>query len=399
MLSIIAIAWDAICARRRATIAVVLMSTFAIYLCSLVLAESISLSAGERQYENSFASRKDKTLIIQPVNMDVSSAFLEGWSSFQNSVLRVEGCQKAGAFLRRSIIPVQADKTDLKSETEALNVLYIDETILDLCRTSLLKEDKLKLSQDSSYVPLYVGIEYAIAYPVGTFFTYQGREYRVEGVLSKQSRWISTMGIVNNGEVCSLEKKCVTSTRFAEPLPYYGMNGMYVILDDGKDIDAIRAALKQRAEENGIQVTVKTIEEYIRKERIIRKNSEKNYLQELLVVLVVSLISASAINIVGLLFRKREVGIFYACGYRGKDIMLSMLFETMIKMLMSFALWFAVQSLCSRWGLVNIFSIVTGEKILFLTVFVFLIAILFAATTVCSVLYLIFKNPIEMLED
>lgn len=207
------------------------------------------------------------------------------------------------------------------------------------------------------------------------------------------------MGIVNNGEVCSLEKKCVTSTRFAEPLPYYGMNGMYVILDDGKDIDAIRAALKQRAEENGIQVTVKTIEEYIRKERIIRKNSEKNYLQELLVVLVVSLISASAINIVGVLFRKREVGIFYACGYRGKDIMLSMLFETMIKMLMSFALWFAVQSLCSRWGLVNIFSIVTGEKILFLTVFVFLIAILFAATTVCSVLYLIFKNPIEMLED
>lgn len=399
MISIITIAWDAICAHRRMMFAVILMCTFAIVLCSLVVADSVALSEGERMYQNAFTLSEERILLIQPLHKDVSSEFISGCDSFRKELQSLDGCDNSGAFFYGTIATKQGGISKQNVNSDMVSVLYIDEEILGMCKTFLTKEEIARLSQDSEYVPLYVGSEYAETYPVGTSFTFQEKEYRIVGVLKKNASWIPDSGIVREADAYSLDNKFVTSTRFSQYLSLYGLNGMYVILGESRDADAVKTVIKKSAENHGIQVTVKNVKEYINRFKAVKKRSEKDYRKELLVVLLVSLISASAINVVSILFRKREIGILYACGYSRKDIMLSLFVEAIIMMIMSLILWFMSMILFAKWGLIDVFVIAGNSRILFFALLLIMIAILFIVTTLYSGMYLISKKPIEMLED
>lgn len=394
MLTVLSIAWDSICSHRRSVLAVVLICSFAVFLTSIVIANSVSLSESEHQYSKAIVTDHDNTLFVKPLHSDMNTAFMTGWEAFLTGIRNVDGCSAAGASFYDSIY-----ETNGSDPKDRLAVLFIDEEILDLCDTSLSEQEKKSLTEYGEVIPLMVGADYAAKYPMGSEIETQDRKYRIVGTLSKSSVWVTEGGISHGREQMDLSNCFVTASRHFDNPVLYGMNGIYVILDSKTDAEEVKNRISSFAGECGIDVSVKTVREYISKVQKAKRSAEKELLIELAIVFLVAIISASTINIVCILLRKREIGILYSCGYSRGDIMKSLISEAGIKALLCLGAWWIGQALASRWNMIDIMSLAGESKGLFLFLLIVLVFVLFGATTLCSGVYLVRRSPIEMLED
>ncbi len=395
-MSVFSIAWDSICAHRHSFFVAVLMCTFAAFLSSVVIANAVSFSEKEKKYSDSVISDHEKTLLVKPLYPDTSSSFFDGWSRFLFEMNRVNECEQSGSFFRSVIY--SEDENGIKPGTEKMVLLCIDEGICNLGKAFANGENS-KLVSDGKSIPILAGHTYAKEYPVGSSFTCRGETYVVVGSLPKDAGWIPEEGISNNKDAYSVERCFVTFTDYLEAHPYYGLNGAYVILQDNANVENAKKLLKEHAKTCGIDISVQTIDSYLSGVIRAKQNSERDFLKELSVILLVCIITVSAGNIATIFLRKREIGILYACGYSRRDILMSLIAEAGFKAVICIVLWYMVSLLSARRGWYDVWAIASDSKGIFLILLICLVVVLFAVTTLCSGIYLVRKKPIEMLED
>lgn len=396
-MSVFSIAWDSICAHRHSFFAAVLMCTFAVFLSSVVIANAVSFSENEKRYSDSIISDHEKTLLVKPVYPDTTASFFSGWSRFLFKMRSIDGCEQSGAFFRVAGYP--GNETEAKPVSERLEILYIDKGIYKLGKAFSNGENRKLESVEGESIPVLAGYTYAKKYPVGSSFEFWGEKYVVVGSLPKDAGWIPEDGITRNKDAYCIDQCFVTFSDYLAASPYYGLNGAYVILQENVSVEQAKKLLKEHAKECGVDVSVQTIDNYLSGVIRSKRNSERDFLKELSVILLVCIITVSTGNIALLLLRKREIGILYSCGYSRRDILLSLVVEAGCKAAACLVLWYMMSLLCARQGWYDVFAIASGSKGIFLVLLVCLVVMLFAVTTLGSGIYFVRKKPIEMLED
>ena len=232
-----------------------------------------------------------------------------------------------------------------EKEYDSTHILSIDNTML--ANSKLVDEngDKIYLDTIDDYYEVAVGYNLKEDFPVGTILTdpRSGRKYTVAYVLKNDTTWITTDSLTDVEAELNIDDYIISpideyyySDDFTAIGVFSYTNSMYLFGDE--DISARIEQLYDNAENCGISIDVKTLEEIVNEDK-----QTYNELYVLIFILCISLGCASAVMIIMLSVLdcasdKYSIGIYMANGMLSKDIYKVILIKNMSRIILPFVI-------------------------------------------------------------
>lgn len=230
--------------------------------------------------------------------------------------------------------------TDYSGET--LNVLYIDESIMDLCELKV--DSRIEKSEDAD-IYAYVGYNLKNEYPVGTIIEniHTGTRMQIVGILKKDSMWILELPFASDEDVDRLDNKIVSVTDTAYydlSTAYYGngSNSWYIKCDSKKRADEAKEKIEELSSKYCLMVYTNTIDDLVDDEK---KENEDLFdaLGILFVfVLIIAVLAYVTSNMADIYSRQYDFGIMYINGVSSVDIYMMIWLENFIKLALAFGI-------------------------------------------------------------
>lgn len=225
---------------------------------------------------------------------------------------------------------------------EALNVLYIDKSIMDLCNLNV-NEGTAAANEDENVINAFVGYNLKDEYPVGTILEniYTGTKLQIVGVLDKNSTWIPDLLFHTLDAVQDLDNKIVSELDYGfidlEKAFYANtFNSFYIKCDSDKEAETAKLRAKEAADKYGVMIYCNTVDELIESE----KEGNKDFLDALgilfIFVLAIAVLAYSTSNIADIYSRQYDFGVMYINGVSSIDIFMMIWLENLIKLIISF---------------------------------------------------------------
>lgn len=224
---------------------------------------------------------------------------------------------------------------------EALNILFIDKSIMDLCDLTI--NDKIDIDYgDETVLDAYVGYNLKDEYPVGTILEnyYTGTKIQIVGVLDNNSTWIPDLLFHTSNAVIDLDNRIVSELDYGFmelEKSFYGntFNSFYIECDSAKSAEAAKLKVKETADKYGIMFYCNTINELMDAE----KEENSDFFDALgilfIFVLMIAVLAYSASNIADIYSRQYEFGVMYINGVSFLDIFMMIWTENLVKFMIS----------------------------------------------------------------
>lgn len=286
---------------------------------------------------------EDKTLNTRIINFvrNINSIESLTWASsfiIQDSTIteKIDGLEKIYKEYNESGV-IKGFENIFSNElldeyNKSINTISINASALEATGIEIPVElSDLKITEE--YIPVLVGYELGKIMPVGnSYILYSGKKIKVVGVLEEKSEYYCSSISSGNKPIICLDGYVV----FPELYNYEENNtGNYrdSILAYMKNDNAYEE-INKLANECGLVIDIYTIEELLDKQ--LEENEEnQDVLMLMVVILLLTFIAYTAAGVVSVLTEKREIGIYYSCGFNRKNIASIILIENAIKIIIS----------------------------------------------------------------
>ncbi|MDE6626808.1 MAG: hypothetical protein K2K56_10645 [Lachnospiraceae bacterium] len=256
-------------------------------------------------------------------------------SSFEemlSDINEIDGIAGAGVYFMDSVY----------SRGGRLDTLFVSEELLGMLPLKNTDGEVCDFSVDSTEIPVFAGYGLREKYPAGTVFCVSNVNYKVIGILKKNSFW--PLGKTYYGHLITLDNMFVTGIGHSERLRntsdcgdvLFGLDNFYYFLEEDSDRAKIEQAVIKTAKENNLLINdAYLLEDAYNAEIKELLEEPEYYLMPLLLILIsaaVMLLSA----VLNVIVRKRNIGVMYTIGYSGEDITRIFTIENAVKILLGF---------------------------------------------------------------
>lgn len=409
---IFACAWDFIFTKKWSNIIMV--------ICMIITFDLVFSSAFMYNNTNFYKNRMIKTIksdFENTVNVTIESGSLmsENYYSiidtYIESIKETNGVEFAGASVTTTGFfnelsansEYQAVNNGCKDELVLLNypqasmLMYADYELFNMYDIDY-DENKYLTAKEEGYIPVVVGNAYGEMLQEGDVLTYREDSYKIIKVLDESNqRWIGqTLGIVvTPTNTINLDYYFIIP-RDECTLPADYMHSIYFGVDKGTSVTAVSSIVEAKAAELGIRASTESVADSIR-EIEESEGKESRYTTYMYIsMILVCVISASTVNIVSLLFRKKEIGVYIANGVSVREVFSITVVETVIKVFIACMVVFVK-------GLINYkdyLETATGEILTSSLGIIWILgAVILVISNVVPVGYIACKQPREFLEE
>lgn len=234
-----------------------------------------------------------------------------------------------------------SDKLNLKKNPELSKFLVTDFDLLSILGISYdqkLYEEVLK----SGRVPVLVGSAYKDIVKLHETLTTPKTDFEVIGFLDNSDRWFGAESISFDSENV-MELDCV----FMVPREYYPtsndfLHSIFWYTDEKTEFEAAEERVDKLAMKHNIVLNSVCVKNIFDEVYLSMKETLTAMAGAIISVIVVTLFSCISSNIVSILFRKSELGIYQACGVTENELGKMILFESIIKTTASLLLGFYI---------------------------------------------------------
>ena len=336
-------------------------SNIVMIICMIITLDLVFSSAFMYNNTNFYKNRITKSIksdFETTVNVTIESGSLMNEEYINNiniyieNLKEIKGVEYAGAYVTTMGF---FSELMMNSEYKALNSECLDElTLLNYPQASMMlytdyelfniydidyDEVKYQTAKEDGYIPLVVGNAYEGMISEGDVFNYKEESYKVIKVIEESNqRWISqTLGIVlSSTNTINLDYYFIIPREYCT-LPADYMHSIYFGVEKQASVTAVSGLVKAKAAELGIHASTKTVAESISEIEESEGKEAKYTTYMYLAMIGVCIVSASTVNIVSLLFRKREIGIFIANGVSIREVFGMTFLENVIKVFVTCA--------------------------------------------------------------
>lgn len=311
-------------------ITVILIISFIIIDYSLIILGSVV--ARETVVRNLTNGDSDRVYFL---NLDKYTLLLGDTSErlveLLNRIEQMEKVECAGTYY---------DNENFSVNDQEMFILVVSESLSDLCNVESTEGEKLDLSDTDGYPAIAAGYNLGKDYPVGTLVTddYSGVTYIVKQVLKKNSRWLDES--VKNGVYVDLDNQFLLGMenilKGDNIFIGNGLNNFCYRISAETDGEEIKKQVEECAESLNIEIySIHSLTEQAQwGYRNLNEMKQELYLSVFLFfTAILAMLTASMITIN---IRKKDIGILYANGYSGKDVMIMYILENGIKIVIAF---------------------------------------------------------------
>lgn len=252
-----------------------------------------------------------------------------------------------------SISDILKDKnknTMKKYVNRAIDVLYVDKDILNICDLELVEGsfDQF-VKNDNAEIPVILGNKFKGIIKTGDILTdIRGNKYKVIGVLESGARYFSKSDIMNDSSYyTNLDDDLIVLNSSANvvdvtELCFQYINTIMYYVNDTKNISETVRSVEKYAEKYNLDVKSNSIKDIIMeyKENYSKSISELRKL--MICIIILGILSVSCASIISVLIRKNEFGIMYSCGIKTKEITKILIIENILKVFLALILAFVI---------------------------------------------------------
>lgn len=401
-------------------------------LCMIITLHLVFTSAFMDNNNNFYKNRITKAIKSDyetTVNVSIESGnlmdeeYLAMVDTFINGIGEMEDVEFSGAYVTtmtffdelssdaeyKDINSACRDELGLLNKNNASLLLYSDFELFEMY--GITYDDKnYQSAVNEGYIPVVAGGAYKGLLEEGDVLTAQklvreGDEYKsieleykvIDVIEQKGMRWISpTMGIVlSETNTINLDYFFVVPREYC-PLPADHLHSIYYGVNKNASVTAVNSMVRNLATEIGLHVSTKTVEDSIEEIETALGDEAKYTTYMYIAMVAVCIMSATTVNIVSLLFRKKEIGVYIANGVSIREIFGMTVLETFIKVLISCVSVFAY----NLYGYYEYLESATGEILVDSLGIVWILGvIILIASSIIPVGYIATKQPREFLEE
>ncbi|MGN0166252.1 MAG: hypothetical protein ACI39R_08735 [Lachnospiraceae bacterium] len=337
--------------------------------------------------------------------------YLEQINEYIQSIKEINGVEFAGAYVTsmgffnelagksayRTINEGCNDELVLLNFPQSSMFLYTDYELFDMYEINY-DEEQYRIAEEEGYIPVVVGNAYKDIVDEGDVLTCREESYKIINVLNDSNRrWISqSVGIsVSSGNTLNLDYYFIIQREYCT-LPADYMHSIYFGVDKHVSVTAVSAIVKAKASEFELHASVKSVADSLR-EIEESENEESKYITNMYIsMFIVCIVSSVTVNIVSLLFRKKELGIFIANGVSIREILAMTVVETVIKVFCACAVTVAYE----LYSYMSYFGTATEEILISSLGNIWVMgAVILVISSIVPIFYIARKQPREFLDE
>ncbi len=232
----------------------------------------------------------------------------------------------------------------------SVQVLYIDDTLAELCDIYDINGNKITYKSKDEYIPIYVGYDYRNIIDVGSIitsktmvkknnkFVYEKIQFKVQGILKKESYWLEDMTIESMSNCINLDSSFVT-------FKSYNINEKkdrcFYVVNNQKNVEGAIDLMNKSVAINNLNMKIATVDDDVNKKLKSDIEDMKVYIVLATFITFMAILSNSAMSTVAILLRKKDFGVLYVNGISRKDVRRIVLCENIIKIAISIIISFS----------------------------------------------------------
>ncbi len=358
------------------------------------------------------ATIEDDTKVIYNIDIATDNLldddYLEKIDKVIDKIGLMDGIEYSGAFYMASVVFDGLDTNELyctvneKSDVISLinnnatsRVMYIDFELLQLCGIKY-DSDVYRQVSENDKIPIIIGAAYRNVFSIGTELKMNDNTYVIIDILPENQSFVGDAGVFfSSGGLNSLDY-CFVIPRINGDWPASYLHSIYYKVSNYENTKTINKNIAGLFEDYSITAaTMSLADEYdmLEEEDL---NSENEYFELFIYVFCVCIISQVTANIVSIILRKEDWGIYIACGVSLKEIAIIIFGENFIRLAVARVL--AAKILYENYipTLVYANNDILKESLI-QTGFLAVLILLFA--TCVPIAYTLKKQPADFLND
>lgn len=311
------------------------MNVVTFYMLDIVFTNYISSRYALDRITNMFSNNYKDIYYIQCIG---NSNTYENGQTIVNYIKELENIRYSGFFSEAVMI----------KDENSINGIVVQWDLMDMGNLNLSDEQKQSLDSNNGYQKVLLGANLKGQYNIGDICTvslYSKDDAVVAGFLKKGSSWPKRGRLFNNqasGDSYVLDNQFLLLTNDYskyDTASFVDFSYEYYYCIDG-DAEKINNNIRNFAVENGLTVSIISIEEMVNKEIEDKGLAHNANATATIYFMIASLFSMIVTTIVHLYSDRASYGIMISCGMRVKEVIrLSYIYNGAIFLFPSLIIW------------------------------------------------------------
>ena len=312
------------------------------FISMYMIDESISNYLYEMQmintYTNTYSEKVENINCI--FKQSTEEDMTEQYHMFLEGMKDVDKIKYYGRFFTNNLIPENINLSDKIENNETIPIVIVEKSLLDLGNFYLSQEEKEVLkNHDNNIYPIFIGSDITDFMPMNEVISFQNQneKFVVSGVLKKGANCASRYDISTYSDTLMDNKILVCVDDYEKFTQETSPTYIYYVCDE-KDNDEVANELRKLARKCEYVITIENMQESLQKWKASYGMSDNKKLMASIMLMLLAVISVTAVITAMCMMKMREYGIMYTVGVSFGDIKKLIIFYDIVVVLLG-AVW------------------------------------------------------------